>query len=59
MATEYQNILPKLNGYIRIQKQTPLKKSDFVEIQRLLQKRDFIVRRLKFLRKIPKQVLWF
>jgi DNA-directed RNA polymerase subunit beta' len=55
MATQYQNILPKLNRYIRIQKQNALKKSDFVEIQRLLQKRDFIVRRLKFLRKIFKK----
>lgn len=55
MATQYQNILPKLNRYIRIQKQLASKKSDFVEIQRLLQKRDFIIRRLKFLRKIFKK----
>lgn len=55
MATQYQNILPKLNRYIRIQKQSARKKSDFVEIQRLLQKRDFIIRRLKFLRKIFKK----
>lgn len=55
MATQYQNILPKLNRYIRMQKQLARKKSDFAEIQRLLQKRDFIIRRLKFLRKIFKK----
>lgn len=55
MATQYQNLLPKLNRYIRYQKQMAVKKSDYLEIQKLLQKRDFFIRRLKLLRKIFKK----
>lgn len=55
MTIHYQNILPKLNRYIRFQKQFASKKSDYLQIQRLLQKRDSIIRRLKFLRKIFKK----
>lgn len=55
MAIHYQNILPKLNRYIRSEKQLASNKSDFLRIQKLLQKRDLIIRRLKLLRKIFKK----
>ena len=55
MAIHYQNILPKLNRHIRFEKQLASKKSDFLQIQRLLEKRDSIIRRLKLLRKLFKK----
>ena len=55
MAIHYQNILPKLNRHIRFEKQVASKKSDFLQIQRLLEKRDSIIRRLKLLRKLFKK----
>lgn len=55
MAKQHQNLLPKLNRYIRHRKQIAVKKSDFVFIQKLLQKRDQIIRRLKLLRKLFKK----
>ena len=55
MAKQHQSLLPKLNRYIRLQKQTAKKKTDFSQIQKLLQKRDLIIRRLKLLRKLFKR----
>ena len=55
MAKQHQNLLPKLNRYIRHLKQVAEKKSDFLYIQKLLQKRDQIIRRLKLLRKLFKK----
>lgn len=55
MAKQHQNLLPKLNRYIRHLKQIAQKKSDFLYIQKLLQKRDQIIRRLKLLRKLFKK----
>lgn len=55
MAKQHQNLLPKLNRYIRNRKQVAVKKADFVFIQKLLQKRDQIIRRLKLLRKLFKK----
>lgn len=55
MTKQYQNTLPKLNRYIRYRKQISQKKADYVQIQKLLQKRDQIVRRLKLLRKLFKK----
>nr|YP_009238457.1 beta subunit of RNA polymerase [Kirchneriella aperta]AMO00992.1 beta subunit of RNA polymerase [Kirchneriella aperta] len=55
MAKQHQNLLPKFNRYIRNLKQIAHKKSEFLEIQKLLQKRDQIIRRLKLLRKLFKK----
>jgi DNA-directed RNA polymerase beta' subunit len=55
MTKHYQNILPKLNRYIRYKKQVSERKTDFLQIQKLLQKRDQIIRRLKLLRKLFKK----
>nr|AMN09244.1 beta subunit of RNA polymerase [Ourococcus multisporus] len=55
MAKQLQNLLPKLTRYIRYLKQKAEKKSDFLQIQKLLQKRDQIIRRLKLLRKLFKK----
>lgn len=52
MSKQYQNILPKLNRYIRYLRQIANKKSDFLQIEKLLQKRDQIIRRLKLFRKL-------
>lgn len=55
MSKQHQNLLPKLNRHIRNLKQIAQKKSEFLEIQKLLQKRDQIIRRLKLLRKVFKK----
>ena len=55
IAKQHQNLLPKLNRYIRYLKPSARKKSDFLQIQKLLQKRDSIIRRLKLLRKLWKK----
>jgi DNA-directed RNA polymerase subunit beta' len=55
MAKQHQNLLPKLNRYIRYIKQVAEKKSEFLQVQKLLQKRDQIIRRLKLLRKLFKK----
>ena len=55
MAKQLQNLLPKLNRYIRIQKQLAKRKTDFVQLEKLLQKRDQMIRRLKLLRKLYKK----
>lgn len=55
MAKHHQNILPKFNRYIRLQKQQATTKFDFSQIQKWLQKRDQFIRRLKLLRKLDKK----
>ena len=55
IAKQHQNLLPKLNRYIRYLKPNAKKKLDFLQIQKLLQKRDSIIRRLKLLRKLSKK----
>jgi len=55
MAKQHQNVIPKFNRYIRSRKQSAVKKSDYVEVQRLLQTRDDLIRRLKLLRKLFKK----
>lgn len=55
MAKQHQNVIPKFNRYIRYRKQTAVKKSDYVEVQKLLQTRDNLIRRLKLLRKLFKK----
>lgn len=55
MAKQHQNVVPKFNRYIRSRKQSAVKKSDYVEVQKLLQIRDDLIRRLKLLRKLFKK----
>nr|BBE24862.1 DNA-directed RNA polymerase subunit beta [Raphidocelis subcapitata] len=55
MAKQTQMVLPKLNRYIRFRKQRVLKKIELIEIQKLLQKRDEMIRRLKLFRKLFKK----
>ena len=68
MAKQYQNLIPKLNRYIRslIPESSKIgiasrneinvpKKSHYLKVQKLLQKRDLIIRRLKLLRKLFKK----
>lgn len=55
MAKQHQNVIPKFNRYIRSRKQSAVKKSDYVEVQKLLQTRDDLIRRLKLLRKLFKK----
>jgi len=55
MSKQLQNLLPKLNRYIRFRKQIARKKIDFIQVQKLLQKRDQLIRRLKLLRKLFKK----
>nr|YP_009492273.1 beta subunit of RNA polymerase [Pseudopediastrum sp. CL0201VA]AWI68854.1 beta subunit of RNA polymerase [Pseudopediastrum sp. CL0201VA] len=51
MVKQHQVLLPKLNQNIRQLKEKAIKKLDFVKIQKLLNKRDHIIRRLKLIRK--------
>jgi DNA-directed RNA polymerase subunit beta' len=55
MAKQTQIIVPKLNRYIRFKKQKAMKKTELIEIQKLLQKRDEMIRRLKLFRKLFKK----
>ena len=55
MSQQHQNVLPKLNRYIRYRKQIARKKTELSEVQRLLQTRDDFIRRLKLLRKLFKK----
>nr|YP_009492345.1 beta subunit of RNA polymerase [Stauridium tetras]AWI68952.1 beta subunit of RNA polymerase [Stauridium tetras] len=55
MVKQHQVLLPKLNNNIRQLKEKAIKKIDFVKIQKLLTKRDHIIRRLKLLRKFSRK----
>nr|YP_009364206.1 beta subunit of RNA polymerase [Hydrodictyon reticulatum]AQU64500.1 beta subunit of RNA polymerase [Hydrodictyon reticulatum] len=55
MVKQHQVLLPKLNQNIRQLKEKATKKLDFVKIQKLLNKRDHIIRRLKLIRKFPRK----
>jgi len=55
MVKQHQVLLPKLNSYIRQLKEKAIKKLDFVKIQKLLNKRDHIIRRLKLIRKFSRK----
>ena len=55
MVKQNQNILPKLNRSIRLSKQNAKKKSDLLHLQKLFEKRDQLIRRLKLLRKLEKK----
>nr|YP_009491900.1 beta subunit of RNA polymerase [Lacunastrum gracillimum]AWI68015.1 beta subunit of RNA polymerase [Lacunastrum gracillimum] len=55
MVKQHQVLLPKLNHYIRQLKEKAIKKFDFVKIQKLLNKRDHIIRRLKLIRKFSRK----
>nr|AOY36027.1 RNA polymerase beta' subunit [Hariotina sp. MMOGRB0030F] len=51
MTKQHQILLPKINQTIRYLKQTTKTKKDVLKIQKYFQKREHIIRRLKFLRK--------
>lgn len=51
MTKQHQILLPKINQTIRFLKQTTKTKKDVLKIQKYFQKREHIIRRLKFLRK--------
>nr|YP_009238258.1 beta subunit of RNA polymerase [Chlorotetraedron incus]AMO01136.1 beta subunit of RNA polymerase [Chlorotetraedron incus] len=55
MVKQHQILLPKLNRTIRKWKEKASKKADFVKIQKLLQKRDHIIRRLKLIHKFSRK----
>nr|AWI68690.1 beta subunit of RNA polymerase [Pseudopediastrum boryanum] len=55
MVKQHQVLLPKLNQNIRQLKEKAIKKLDFVKIQKLLNKRDHIIRRLKLIRKFSRK----
>nr|AWI68206.1 beta subunit of RNA polymerase [Pediastrum angulosum] len=55
MVKQHQVLLPKLNQNIRQLKEKATKKLDFVKIQKLLNKRDHIIRRLKLIRKFSRK----
>lgn len=55
MAKQVQNVLPKLNRAIRYRKQKAFTKLGRLEVQRLLETRDDLIRRLKLLRKLFKK----
>lgn len=55
MVKQHQILLPKLNHNIRQLKEKAIKKFDFVKIQKLLNKRDHIIRRLKLIRKFSRK----
>nr|YP_010563840.1 RNA polymerase beta' subunit [Coelastrum microporum]UWM13093.1 RNA polymerase beta' subunit [Coelastrum microporum] len=51
MTKQHQILLPKINQKIRVFKQMEKTKKDSLKIQKYFQKREHIIRRLKFLRK--------
>lgn len=51
MTKQHQILLPKINQKIRFLKQMEKTKKDALKIQKYFQKREHIIRRLKFLRK--------
>nr|AWI68294.1 beta subunit of RNA polymerase [Pediastrum duplex] len=55
MVKQHQVLLPKLTQNIRKLKEKAIKKLDFVKIQKLLNKRDHIIRRLKLIRKFSRK----
>jgi DNA-directed RNA polymerase beta' subunit len=55
MTKQHQILLPKINQTIRILKQVAKTKKDSLKIQKYFQKREHIVRRLKFLRKFSRR----
>jgi DNA-directed RNA polymerase beta' subunit len=55
MVKQHQILLPKIQQSIRFLKQTAKKKKDFLQIQKYVQKREHILRRLKLLRKFSRR----
>jgi len=55
MTKQHQILLPKINQTIRLFKQIAKTKKDALKIQKYFQKREHIIRRLKFLRKFFKR----
>nr|WNK75916.1 RNA polymerase II large subunit Rpb1 [Scenedesmaceae sp. YH-2023b] len=55
MTKQHQILLPKINQTIRIFKQIAKTKKDSLKIQKYIQKREHIIRRLKFLRKFSRR----
>lgn len=55
MTIQHQNLLPKIQQTLRFLKQTAKTKKDSLKIQKYFQKREHIIRRLKFLRKFSRR----
>jgi DNA-directed RNA polymerase beta' subunit len=55
MTKQHQILLPKINQMLRFLKQNAKTKKDSLKIQKYFQKREQIIRRLKFLRKFSRR----
>nr|WVD56160.1 beta' subunit of RNA polymerase [Tetradesmus sp. JML-2023b] len=55
MIKQHQILLPKINQMLRFLKQNAKTKKDSLKIQKYFQKREQIIRRLKFLRKFSRR----
>lgn len=55
MTKQHQVLLPKINQTLRFLKQNAKTKKDSLKIQKYFQKREHILRRLKFLRKFSRR----
>jgi DNA-directed RNA polymerase subunit beta' len=55
MTKQHQILLPKINQMLRFFKQNAKTKKDSLKIQKYFQKREQIIRRLKFLRKFSRR----
>ncbi len=55
MTKQHQVLLPKINQTLRLLKQNAKTKKDSLKIQKYFQKREHILRRLKFLRKFSRR----
>nr|WVD56091.1 beta' subunit of RNA polymerase [Tetradesmus arenicola] len=55
MTKQHQILLPKINQMLRFLKQNVKTKKDSLKIQKYFQKREQIIRRLKFLRKFSRR----
>ena len=55
MTIQHQILLPKIQQTLRFLKQTAKTKKDSLKIQKYFQKREHIIRRLKFLRKFSRR----
>lgn len=55
MTKQHQILLPKIHQTIRSLQQNAKTKKDFAKIQKYFQKREHIIRRLKFLRKFSRR----
>ena len=55
MTKQHQILLPKIQQTLRFLKQTAKTKKDSLKIQKYFQKREHIIRRLKFLRKFSRR----